>query len=113
MTDRERQLIEAYIPSPPDPELEFGEYYLLYYGKNGERVRKVYATGIFPHEEGTEYDVYDCRTKARVDSGWNDRFRGWRMRDLYDNKTDCKDQSHYMYDAWEDLRKIQKKEGKQ
>lgn len=115
MTERQKQLIEGYIPNPRDRSLENGEYYLLYYGRGGERIRKVYIREILPHSEGysswNEYGVYDSKTNARIDSGWNSPFRGHKMADLYDNKEDCKNQTHVMYDGWEELRKIQEREG--
>lgn len=36
MTDRERQMIAEYLPHPPDPELQDGEYYYLQSTMGGE-----------------------------------------------------------------------------
>lgn len=38
--------------------------------------------------------------------------RGVRMGDLYDNKQDCKDQTHGAMHEWEALRKLQREEAK-
>lgn len=114
LTERQKRMIESYLPSPRDQSLEEGEYYVLYYGRSREYVRKVRIANIFPITEGwssyTEYDVYDVKSGARVDSGWGSRFRGFRMHALYDNKEDCRNQTHIMYDDWEQLRKLQEAE---
>ena len=113
MTDRQRQMIEAYIPSPPDPELEFGEYYMcdsadrvikvracsIATGDNDAEIREVITVGNNPHH------VYNAMGEYGRIAGW------YYMRALYDNKKDCRDWSHLMYDRWEELRRIQKKEG--
>ena len=52
MTDRQKELIEFYIPSPKDPTLLFGEYYLMYNGRSREYIRKVRVGSIYPHSEG-------------------------------------------------------------
>ena len=105
MTDRERQLIEAYLPHPRDPELEDGEYFVR---DLAGRVRKVYVRNIFPHEYRTEYGVHEVGTNRRIDAGYGSEFRGFRMGHLYDNRQDCKDYTHDMYDDWERLRDLQK-----
>lgn len=108
MTDRERQLIEAYLPNPPDPELGFMDYYVR---DTADRVRKVHVSDFFPHEETMEYDVYEISTGKRIDSGWADRWRGFHRGQLYDNREDCRNHEHDWYDGWEELRRIQRKEG--
>ena len=113
MTDRERQMIEGYLPNPPDPELEDGAYYWLQYLANGStRVLTVYPLDILPVKDGTEYGIYQMRggRMHRVDAGYDDPCRGVRMHDLYDNKQDCRDQTHMCWDRWEELRQIQQKE---
>ena len=40
--ERTRQMIEMYLPNPPDPELNDGEYYYLQSTMKGEQVIKVY-----------------------------------------------------------------------
>lgn len=111
--ERTRQMIEMYLPNPPDPDLEPGEYYWLQEGMNGSRVIKVYALDIFPMKDGTEYGLYTKRggRLVRVDTGYGNPFRGARMHDLYDNKIDCRNYQHNTCDEWEHLREIQKKEG--
>lgn len=112
MTDRQRQMIEAYIPGEPDPTLDFGEYYMLdsadrvirvraysiATGDNEAEIREVITAGARPHP------VYNA-------SGEYSRLPGWYyMRALYDNKQDCRDQTHMIYDGWERLRDIQEAE---
>ena len=112
MTDRQRRFIESYIPSPRDETLKDGEYYYMYDGSSRSYVRKVYIRGIFPNGDYTEYEILDARTHAVVDLGYGDPFHGVRMAELYDNRQDCKDQTHFLYDGWEDLRRIQTEETK-
>lgn len=104
MTERERRMIEGYLPSPPDESLGDFEYYV----KSNERVYKVEIANIFPFDEATLYGVVTVNKRVPV--------RGWRelgafaMCDLYDNKEDCRNDTHPVYDNWEYLRKIQKEE---
>ena len=115
MTERERELIENYLPNPPDPGLQDGEYYYLQSTMGGERVIRVFALDILPHKDGVEYGIYQQKGSrlVRVNSGWGDPTRGVRKHDLYDNKQDCIDRTHYFMDEWEDLRETQRKEGLQ
>lgn len=114
MDDRTRQMIEAYIPSPPDPELDFGEYYYRQSTMRGEQVIKVRVTAIFPGErhQPDEYEIYQIRSDGLrwVDVGWGDRSRGAFKSQLYDNKEDCRNQTHTWDENWEQLRKIQQEE---
>ena len=109
MTDRERQLIEAYLPHPRDPELRDGEYYVK---DSAFRVHKVEIRTIFPGDidGAAEYDCYEVSTGNRIDPGWGSPWRGFRKCYLYDNRQDCKDWTHEMYDGWEHLRVLQQKE---
>lgn len=68
--DRTRQMIEWYLPNPPDPELGFGEYYYRQSTMKGEQVIKVKVTGIFPGEmhQPEEYEIYQIRSDGAV--GW-------------------------------------------
>lgn len=114
MTDRLREQIEYYLPHDPDPTLRDSEYYYLQYtnGVTGNpRVIRVFALDILPHKDGIEYGIYQERGGRlfRVDAGWGDPFRGAPIGDLYDNKQDCKDQTHGAVN-WPELRKAQKKE---
>ena len=112
MTERDREEIEYYIPHEPDPTLEPGEYYYLQYTTGGERVIRVFALDILPHHDGTEYGIYQQRggRLAWIDAGYGDPNRGVRMGDLYDNKEDCKAQTHCGAEWWPGLREIQKHE---
>ena len=107
MTDREKQLIEAYIPSPRDTTLGDFEYYAQ---DTSGRIQKVEITDILPTANGeTLYGVVQANSRRRV-KGWRD-YDAFSMSDLYDNKQDCKDDTHLGYNYWERLREIQRKDG--
>lgn len=110
--ERTRKMIESYLPNPPDPSLGFGEYYYLQEGM-ASRVIKVYALDILPCRDGDEYGIYKKHGNnlVRVDAGYGDPLRGVRKSALYDNKEDCRNREHSMYDGWEYLREIQREEG--
>lgn len=113
--ERTRKQIEMYLPNPPDPDLEFDEFYYRQSTMKGEQVIRVKVMGIFPgliHEE-PEYSIYQVWGNGLryVDVGWNDPFHGCHRYELYDNKQDCKDQTHFFCSDWERLREIQKSEG--
>ncbi len=112
MTDKERQLIEEYLPGEPDPSLQEGEYYYLQSTSGGDRVIRVFPLDILPHRDGVEYGIYQQKggRLVWVDSGWGDRSRGVHFYDLYDNKEDCKNRTHYFLDEWEALRRKQREE---
>jgi len=117
MIDEQTKLmIETYLPHPPDPDLPEGAYYWLQYtaGATGKpRVLTVYIHDIMPTKDGIEYGIYQVRggRYQRVDAGYGDPMRGVQMHDLYDNKEDCRDQTHMILNNWETLRKIQKDQG--
>ena len=110
-----RQLIEFNLPNPPDPDLGSAEFYYRQSTMKGEQVIKVRVTSIFPGalHQPPEYEIYQIRADGLrwVDVGFGDRFRGAFKSQLYDNKQDCRDQTHQWKEDWEDLREIQKKEG--
>ena len=114
MTDRQRQMIEAYIPSPPDPELEFGEYYMKDSAERVIRVRVVSVAYSMDDRDICEVRTVGAKQHAVLNAfGEYGRYPGWYYRyALYDNRQDCRDDTHYIYDAWEDLRELQEKEGK-
>lgn len=106
MTEREKQLIEAYIPSPRDPELGLMQYYVQ---DSSNRVQKVEITDILPSIDAeTTYRVVQADTRKRV-KGWK-KHDAFAMSDLYDNRQDCKDCTHLCCSYWERLRKIQQEE---
>ena len=109
MTDKQRQMIADYLPHPRDPELAFGEYYVK---DTADRVRKARITTILPGElfEDNTYLVREVSTGKRIDAGYGDDWHGFTKAKLYDNKQDCKDETHYFYSDWEDLRELQMKE---
>lgn len=104
MTERQKQMIEAYIPSPRDETLDISEYYIR---DDNDKIQKVYISEINP---GGLYEnsVYGVRYSSN-----GNRFCGGlgygqtHMWDLYDNKDDCRDMTHAIYDGWEELRRIQ------
>lgn len=102
MTEREKQLIEGYIPSPRDTTLKDFEYYVK--DLNG-RVQKVEITDILPFGETTLYRVVQADTRKQIKNFR--KYDAFLMCDMYDNKTDCRDNTHIAYDNWEYLRKIQ------
>ena len=110
--ERTRQMIEYYLPNPPDPELEDNEFYYLQEGMTS-RVIRVFALDVLPVKDGTEYGLYTKKggRLVRVDAGYGDPFRGARKHDLYDNKIDCRNHEHNTCEEWERLRQIQKEEG--
>lgn len=108
LTDRQKQLIEAYLPTPPDPELEDDEYYVM---GTDWRVHKVYVRDLLPHEDDTTYGVYEVGSNRRIDAGYGSEWIGFRKASMYDNRQDCKDMTHCMYNDWEHLRELQRQEG--
>lgn len=111
MNERARRMIEAYLPSPPDPALMKGEYYFRRDTTRGCLIIKVHPLDILPMKGGVEYGIYQVKGNrlARVDARADgDRFRGVRMGQLYDNREDCLNGAHDWYDNWEDLRKLQR-----
>ena len=111
MTDRQRQMIAAYIPGEPDPELDFAEYYMA---DSADRVIRVRASSIAYDDDqeirqvitvgNRPHLVYGARGECGRNPGW------YFMRALYDNRQDCRDDTHWMYDGWEQLRAVQRKE---
>ena len=109
MTDRERLMIQEYLPNPPDPTLDVEEFYFL----QNNRVIRVYALDCLPHKHDTCYGIYKKQGGhlVHVNDGWDDTgFHGVYRHELYDNKEDCKNQTHSWCDNWEYLRELQQKE---
>ena len=105
MTEREKRLIEAYIPSPKDTTLRDFEYYVK---DSSDRVQKVEITDMLPFGETTLYRVVQADTRKQVKNFR--KYGAFAMCDMYDNKTDCRDNTHIAYDNWERLREIQQRE---
>lgn len=109
MTDRERELCAFYLPGEPDPTLGDEEFYYL----QGNRVIRVWALQVLPHDDDTEYGIFQRRpggVMTHVDAGYGDEFRGVPRSALYDNKDDCRAQTHMLFNGWERLRRLQKGE---
>lgn len=113
MTDRERLMIQEYLPNPPDPTLGFEEFYYRQSTMKGEQVIKVQVREILPTKEGLEYGIFQIygNNLRWVDVGWGSRNRGCHRSELYDNKEDCRNQAHMWCEFWESLRDLQRKEG--
>lgn len=104
-------MIAAYLPNPPDPSLEDGEYYFKQSTIGGDRIIRVFALDVLLCEDGVEYGLYQSHGGQMrwVDGyGLGDRNRGVRKGKLYDNKENCRDDTHWGCDWWEDLRRIQR-----
>ena len=112
MDAQTQELIDYYLPHQPDPSLQLQEFYYLQYTAGTPRVIRVYALDILPCKDGYEYGIYQMRGGQLhwVDVGYESMVRGCRMGDLYDNKQDCKDQTHCGIDWWEEMRKAQREE---
>lgn len=109
MTDRERELIGFYLPTPPDPTLGFMEFYMR---DSADRVIRVRASEIAFDNEGEFRLVWRSKgTGVFNAAGEVGRFPGWYyVWALYDNKPDCKDNQHCLYNGWEFLRRLQQEE---
>lgn len=98
-----RKKIEAYIPSPRDESLRFGEYYV---NQNG-RVKRGCVRDTYMADDGEDLlGLVDDRGR-QIHGLWE--FDSFRRCELYDNETDCRNQTHGAYDDWERLREIQEK----
>lgn len=99
--EQTRKKIEAYIPSPRDKSLGFGEYYV---NQNG-RVRLGHVRDTYMNDDGDDLiGLVDDRGR-RIHGLWE--FDSFRRSELYDNETDCRNQTHGSYDDWEVLRATQ------
>jgi len=109
MTDRQKRMIEGYLPNKRDPELPEMEYYVE--DSRGRAVRVHIWNIAYDRSDRAIYQVttdsgqlihgpHECDTDT-FGGGW------YHKSALYDNKTDCKNWEHVMYDDWEQLRKIQ------
>ena len=113
MTDRDRQLISVYLPNPRDPELGRDEFYVL---DMRDRPVKVRLRSIAPGRHGsmiyrvvtdsgrTVHGIHECDPEL-LGGGW------YHMSALYDNKEDCRNDTHPVCETWETLRKKQEAEG--
>lgn len=105
MTEREAKMIAAYIPTPRDPDLPEDEYYIL---DNYGKCQRVYISDINPDRYETKYGVRYSGSGRKFTNGWE--YGKTNLWELYDNKPDCRDQTHMGYNRWEDLRKLQEVE---
>lgn len=107
LTDRQKQMIEAYLPHQRDKSLGFGEYYAR---DVSGRVYKVFIRDINPsmRENGSLYGVLYDGSGKKFDAGFG--YGRTHKYELYDNREDCRDQTHPCYDGWEELRQAQERE---
>lgn len=108
LTERQKNMIDAYLPHQRDKSLGLGEYYAR--DVRG-RVYKVFISELNPsmREDCTLYGVrYDMSGK-RFNSGFG--YGCTHKCELYDNYKDCLDQTHPCYDWWEELRREQERDG--
>ena len=102
--EQTRKKIEAYIPSPRDKSLGFGEYYV---NQNG-RVRLGHVRDTYMNDDGDDLiGLVDDRGR-RIHGLWE--FDSFRRSELYDNETDCRNQTHGAFYDWEALRAMQEGE---
>ena len=106
MTERQKQMIDSYLPNPRDESLDPFEYY---YQRDDGKIFKVYISEICPLEHGTGYRCRYSHNGNMVHAFGE--YETIPMRQLYDNRQDCIDCSHLMFDEWEELRELQKKDG--
>lgn len=105
MTEKEKELIEYYIPNPRDESLEDDEYYVL---TENETIRKGAVRELAINGNGEKtFRLWNGR--GIVHCWARDNMGYVTKRHMYDNKQDCKDQTHFSYDDWEDLREIQQR----
>lgn len=108
MTEKQRQMIKTYIPSPRDSTLQDFEYYTL---DVNDRVVKGRLIGIGVGKQGEA--TYLLRNgRGHVYSWASDELGFVRMSQLYDNKQDCKNNTHFAYDDWEELRALEQENKK-
>lgn len=95
--EKTRKQIETYIPSPRDKALKFHEYYV---NQNG-RVKRGHVCEWFETDDGDDlFGLVDDRGR-QIHGLWE--FDSFRRCELYDNETDCRNQTHGAYDDWERL----------
>ena len=100
--EKTRKQIEAYIPSPRDKSLR---PYCDYYVNQNDRVKLGHVRELFETDDGDDLiGLVDDRGR-QIHGLWE--FDSFRRCELYDNETDCRNQTHGAYDDWEALRKVQ------
>ena len=100
-----RKKIEAYIPSPRDlslrPDIDY------YVNQNG-RVRLGHVRDTYMDDDGEDLiGLVDDRGR-QIHGLWE--FDSFRRCELYDNETDCRNQTHGAFYDWEALRAMQEGE---
>ena len=97
-----RKKIETYIPSSRDTALR---PYCDYYVNVNSRVKLGHVRGIFMSDDGEDLlELVDDRGR-RIIGLWE--FDSFRRNELYDNKEDCRNQTHGAFCDWEQLREMQ------
>lgn len=96
-----KSMVDAYIPSPRDESLDVDEYYVL---SENNIIQKGWISDIAFDSHGNIR--YRLRNKKGVVHSWASDELGYvRKSHMYDNKQDCKSETHFAYDDWEELRK--------
>lgn len=95
------ELAKIYIPSPRDKSLNEDEYYVL---TENDTIQKGWITDIaFGIRGNMKYRLFNGRGVVR---SWASDELGYTGKaHMYDNKTDCKNETHFAYEGWEDLLK--------
>lgn len=111
MTDYEREnieyykkLIKAYLPTPRDESLDDDEYYVEL--DNGSIVKGFVNVFAFDYHGNDLVVIRNGKGIIRT-SGCN-RLGYMPFCCLYDNKTDCRNYTHSLFNDWERLRRIEK-----
>ena len=79
-----------------------------YYVNQNGRVKRGHVCELFETDDGDDLiGLVDDRGR-QIHGLWE--FDSFRRCELYDNETDCRNQTHGAYDDWERLRKIQEDE---
>lgn len=103
--EQTRKKIEAYIPSPRDKALT---PWCDYYVNQSGRVKLGHVREINMADDGEDLiGLVDDRGR-RIIGLWE--FDSFRRNELYDNKEDCRNQTHGAFCDWEQLREMQEAE---
>lgn len=95
-----KELAKIYTPSPRDNSLDDDEYYVL---SENNTIQKGRITDIaFGLHERMKYRLFNGRGIVKC---WASDELGYISKShMYDNKKDCKNETHFAYEDWEELR---------
>jgi len=106
MTDKERRMIETYIPSPKDETLEDEEYYVM---DAWGRIQRGFAWDMAQNRYGEEMRIIRNK-RGIIQTELSDSWGFVNMSYLYDNKEDCRNGTHNLNADWPILREMQERE---